>query len=118
MNAQTSQDNNPRVLRLEGELSVFRAQELKQLLLSSPAPEIIDLSAVSELDTAGLQLLMLAKRAAQVAQREWRLVGHSQAVIEVFDLLNVAEYFDHRLVVTQRGKAGSEKSTHAAGGGR
>lgn len=118
MNTQTTQDHDPRVLHIEGELSIFRAQELKQLLLASPAPEVVDLSGVTEVDTAGLQILMLAKRAAQAAQRDWRLVGHSPAVIEVFDLLNVSEYFDHPLVMMQRGKAGAEKSAGAPAGGR
>lgn len=94
------------VLRIEGELSIFRAAELKQALLCEPQPTEVDLSGVTEIDTAGLQLLMLAKRTAQAAKRELRLVGHSAAVIDVFELLNVSGFFDHPLVVTNRAAGG------------
>lgn len=86
-------------LRIEGELTIFRAMELKPEILSTPPPEEIDLTGVTEIDTAGVQLLMLAKREAAAQQRELRLVGHSPAVIEVFELLNVAAYFGDPLVM-------------------
>jgi anti-anti-sigma regulatory factor len=93
------------VLKIEGELTIFRALELKPALLADPAPTEIDLSAVTEIDTAGVQLLMLAKRTALEAKRELHLVAHSAAVIEVFELLNVAAYFGDHLVMDS-----SEKS--------
>ena len=99
------------VLRIEGELTIFRATELKPVLLDEPAPQEIDLSGVTEIDTAGVQLLMLAKKTAQAAHRELRLVAHSQAVIEVFELLNVAAYFDDPLVMASRPT--SERTTNA-----
>ncbi|MEO8299169.1 MAG: STAS domain-containing protein [Burkholderiales bacterium] len=91
-----------RVLRIEGEFTVYRAAELKSLLLDAVASEPlveVDLSAVSELDTAGLQLLMLAKRSALAANRELRLVKHSPAVVDVLQLLDLAAYFGDPLVV-------------------
>ena len=51
--------------------------------------------------TAGVQLLMLAKRTAQKQQGQLRLVGHSAAVLEVFDLLHLAAYFGDDLVIPQ-----------------
>ena len=42
---------------------------------------------------------MLVKRAAVEQQRELRLVGHSPAVMEVFELMNVAAYFGDHLVM-------------------
>ena len=89
-------------LRIEGELTIFRAAELRDLLLSAQAPQEIDLSGVTEMDSAGLQLLMAAKQAANTAQRTLRLVEHSAAVMEVFELLNVAAYFDDPLLMEAR----------------
>ena len=86
-------------LRIEGELTIFRAMELKPELLTDPLPEEINLAGVTEIDTAGVQLLMLAKRTALAQQRELHLVAHSPAVIEVFELLNVAAYFGDPLVM-------------------
>lgn len=86
-------------LRIVGELSIFRAAELKQALLAEPAPREVDLSGVTEIDTAGLQLLMLVKNEARRQGHELRLVGHSQAVTELFELLHVAPWFGDPMVI-------------------
>ena len=105
MSNQAKPTRDPFVLRIEGELTIFRAAELKPQLLSEPLPREIDLSGVTELDSAGVQLLMLAKTAALAQQRELPLVGHSPAVLEVFELLNLAAYFNDPLVMAPRSAA-------------
>ena len=97
-------------LRIEGELTIFRAMELKPLLLATPPVDEVDLSGVTDLDTAGLQLLMLAKKTAMTAQRDIKLVAHSPAVLEVFELLNVAAYFGDHLVMDPRAATGAARS--------
>jgi anti-anti-sigma factor len=81
------------VLRIEGELTIFRAAELKGLLLSDPAPQEIDLSGVTEMDSAGLQLLLAAQQAANRQGGRLRLLDQSAAVTEVLALLNLAACF-------------------------
>ena len=89
-------------LRVEGELTVQVAAEYKAVLLAalsepaegSPAEgsptggdEVaVDLSGVSELDTAGLQLLLMLKREAEQVGKTLRLNDPSQAVLEVLGL--------------------------------
>ncbi|WOB08896.1 STAS domain-containing protein [Piscinibacter gummiphilus] len=89
-------------LRIEGEFSIYRAAELKPVILqaveSSPALEI-DLSGVAEFDTAGVQLLLLAKRVAAERGHELRLVRHSAVVVDVLQLLDLAAHFGDPLVV-------------------
>jgi anti-sigma B factor antagonist len=90
------------VLRLDGELTIYRAAELKTLLLEALEGAIaleLELSGVTEIDSAGVQLLMLAKRHAQSLGRELRLAGHSAAVVEVFELFDLAAFFGDALVV-------------------
>ena len=87
---------------IEGEFTIYRAAELKPVLLDAVARKSVvevDLSQVSEFDTAGLQILMLAKRSAVAAQRELRLVRHSPAVVDVLQLLDLAAFFGDPLVV-------------------
>ena len=91
-------------VHIEGEFTVFTAAELKPIVLCNPPPQEIDLSGVTEIDTAGVQLLMVAKRTATEQGRELRLVGHSPAVIDVFELLNVAAYFGDHLIMDSSGK--------------
>jgi len=93
------------ILPIVGELTIFRAQELKPQFLASPAADEIDLSGVTDLDTAGVQLLMLAKKTAKAQGHDIRLTGHSPAVVEVFELLNVAGYFGDHLVIDSRPSA-------------
>lgn len=91
------------VLCIEGEMNIYRAEELKQALITPLQPGIeleVDLSGVTELDTVGLQLLMLAKRTAHQQQGSLRLVGHSPAVLDVFDILNLGAYFGDHLVIS------------------
>lgn len=81
------------LLRIAGEMTIFRAAELKPLLLDTPAPTAVDLSEVSEIDTAGLQLLLVARRDALAQQREFRLVAPSGAVVDLLALLEVTALF-------------------------
>lgn len=92
-------------LKPQGELTINTAAELLPQVTGEPGPDEIDLSAVTELDSAGLQLLMLAKRLATAQGRELQLVAHSAAVIEVFELLNVAAQFGDPLVLPARDSA-------------
>ncbi|MDP3841181.1 MAG: STAS domain-containing protein [Oxalobacteraceae bacterium] len=97
------------VLRIEGEMTIYRAAELKQTLLASLdlAEELeVDLAAVTELDTAGVQILILAKQQALARQRKLRLIAHSPAVLDVLELLNLAAYFGDPLVIPSRFAAG------------
>ena len=100
MSTNTENSGDVTRLSIKGELTIFRAQELKPSLLASQPRMEVDLSGVTDIDTAGVQLLMLAKKTALAEQRELRLVGHSPVVIDVFELLNVAAYFGDPLVMT------------------
>ncbi len=80
------------LIRLDGELTIYRAAELKQSLLPLPpgdGPVEIDLAEVTELDSAGLQLLLLVQRDALAAERPLRLLHPSAAVAEVLALLDL-----------------------------
>ena len=90
------------LLRLEGELNIYKAAELKQSMLAAISPGTsleADLSGVTELDTAGLQLLMLAKKTAQEGGGDLKLVNHSPAVVDIFELLNLGPFFGDPLVI-------------------
>ena len=102
--------STPNVLRIEGELTIFRAMELKPALLADPPLTEVDLSGVTDIDSAGVQLLMMAKQAAQADGRELRLSQHSAAVLEVFELLNVAAFFGDHLVMASRAPSATARS--------
>lgn len=87
---------------VEGGLSIYHATEIKQHLIDGVrASKLLelDLSHVKEIDTAGLQLLLLAKRESQTLGHELRIVSHSPAVREVFEFLNLVAFFGDPLVI-------------------
>lgn len=91
-------------IRPQGELTIYTANDTKSLLLDALTnhPEVqVDLSQVSEMDTAGLQLLILAKQEAARNQVELRFTDHSAAVLDVIELLDVSGFFGDPLVITQ-----------------
>jgi anti-anti-sigma regulatory factor len=59
---------------------------------------------VQELDSAGVQLLMLLKKEAESHGKALHLVNHSPAVIEVFQLLDLAGHFGDPMVITAERK--------------
>jgi anti-anti-sigma factor len=86
----------PLVVYIEGEMTIYRAAEIKRTLLTSIVEAAVvefDLSKVTELDSAGVQLLMLAKRTAQARHGALRLVAHSPVVRDVIELLSLGSYF-------------------------
>jgi len=98
----SAQQNAAPVLRVQGELNIYRAAELKEALLARLAPGTalqIDLSGVTELDTAGLQVLMLAKSTARALGGDMNLVAHSPAVVDVLELLNLSAWFGDQVVI-------------------
>jgi anti-sigma B factor antagonist len=96
-------DRSPRCVHLEGELTVYRAVELRMTLqaaLAEAGDLELDLARVTELDSAGVQLLLSAKKTAVASQRRLRLMNHSPAVLDVFERFNLAGHFGDPLVIT------------------
>ena len=96
------------LLHIEGDMTIYVAAELKAELMTrmeNPVEREIDLSSVSEMDCAGLQLLILAKREALRHGVALHLTGHSRAVLEVLDLSNMASYFGDPMVITPDGNS-------------
>lgn len=90
---------------IDGTLTIYDAAAGKQALLAAldAVTELeIDLSAVTEMDTAGVQLLVMLKRAAAGANKQVKLVAHSPASLEVLDCYNLAGYFGDPVVMPLR----------------
>jgi anti-anti-sigma factor len=80
-------------LVLEGELTIHHALDMKQALLSVLAQSEsieISLAGVTEMDTAGAQLLLMIKREAEEQGVALRLKDHTSAVRTVVDTMQLA----------------------------
>jgi anti-sigma B factor antagonist len=95
----------------EGELTIYTAEVQKSLLLEAmhgQAAIVMDLSKVSELDSAGLQLLILAKLESERRQIPFEISGHSPAVLSVMDLCNLSRFFGDPVFIPSEQTAGSQ----------
>ena len=91
-------------LKIEGELTIYVAAELKEkigALLGSEAAIEIDLSQVGEIDSAGLQLLLLAQRECAKQQKSIVFRNPSAAVLDCWRLCNVSDLFGAESVAAQ-----------------
>lgn len=84
-------------LSIEGEMTVFMVDELKEAILPVIAHfrEIeIDLSQISEIDRAGLLLMVAMKLEAITWGRDLYFTGHSEPVMEMLGLCDFGNLFD------------------------
>ena len=94
-----------RKIAIEGPMTIYEAAENKRTLLEAlgrGAELEIDLSGVSEMDTAGIQLLLLVKREGTKANKRVRLTAHSHASLDAIDLFELGGYFGDPVVIPSR----------------
>lgn len=84
-------------------MTIYNALDQKNRLMSALA-EVdmleLDLSHVGEIDTAGLQLLILSKREAARLNKSVTIVAHSPAVRQTLDFCQLAAFFGDPVVIT------------------
>lgn len=90
----TVQDMPQRHLELEGELTIYRAAELRTSIrhaISGATALTLGLGAVTEIDSAGAQLLIAARRTARETGCMLTLAGHSEAVLDALGVLGLVD---------------------------
>jgi anti-anti-sigma factor len=109
-------------IALQGELTIYQAQELAQAFLPLLAKDenlVVDLSEVSDIDSSCAQLLMLARRHCQSRGHQCDLVNHSQPVIDVLETLGLVSWFGDPVILpseqtaARRGSSGTNKEQGA-----
>jgi len=90
-------------LRLQGDCNIYSAGELKAALLRAlrePQPALeLDLAGVTEIDTAGLQVLMAAKNFARAGGQQLQFASHSAPVLELIEIYDLASWLGDPLIV-------------------
>lgn len=92
-------DTPQRTMALSGELSIFSVQDIRDRLreVLGQIDELnVDLGEVTEIDTAGLQLMLLAKRKAG---KTVRYCNHSDVVLRLIDLANLGQTLGDPIVL-------------------
>ncbi|MGZ4959223.1 MAG: STAS domain-containing protein [Methylomonas sp.] len=89
-------------LAIKEEMTIFTAGEQKTLLLAfldSGDDLEIDLANVVDIDSAGLQLLILIKREAAQRGKTLRFIMHSKEVLALLELANLTTAFGDQVVL-------------------
>lgn len=93
--------SNNRLVIVE-DMTIYNALDQKnQLVAALDAADglELDLSQVAEIDSAGLQLLILAKREAARLDKQMSIVAHSPVVRQTLDFCNLAAFFGDPVVI-------------------
>jgi len=83
-------------IRIDNELTIYTANEVNTTIrdaLAANSSVAIDLTGVTEIDTAGLQILLVARKEAILRDRKVRFIGHNHVVIDCLRLMNLANFF-------------------------
>lgn len=94
--------SNNRLVIVE-DMTIYNALDQKKRLVAAldGADGLeLDLSQVAEIDSAGLQLLILTKREAARLGKQMSIVAHSPAVRQMLDFCNLAAFFGDPVVIT------------------
>lgn len=89
---------------IDGEMTIYTANDLKEKLdtvLDDSRELEIDLSKVNDIDSAGVQLLILAKKTRSQKQLALSLVKHSHVVLEIFETMGLVPYFADPVILQQ-----------------
>ncbi len=124
MELQKIDEGNAGRLRVEGEMTIYTANADREALLKAldgGAEMEWSLSGVTEIDTAGAQLLIAAKREAAGRGADLSFTEHSAPVVEVIEQLRLSGLLGDPLVLTggeadakpkrRRTKVAKEKTT-------
>lgn len=91
MSVQITENEGLCRVSIDGEVTISTVAEIKASLASAVMQHEeteVDLGGVDEMDTAGLQMMLAAKRCDG---RKLRFVNHSAAVLHMLDLANLGQ---------------------------
>lgn len=98
-----SENTDTGIDTVKGEVTIYTAAEIQQRWLDMVDQHRhleLDLAAVTELDCAGVQLLLALKKQLLNRDGSLSLRNHSDAVIELFELLALSDYFTDPLLLS------------------
>jgi anti-sigma B factor antagonist len=96
--AKTSAGAEPCVVRVEGELDIATAPEVRRELLGHITEGrervVVDLSGTTFIDSSGLQSLIVARKRLDESGGSLLLSGCSDQLLRVLDVTGLREYFE------------------------
>ncbi|MDH5718465.1 MAG: STAS domain-containing protein [Spirochaetia bacterium] len=88
------------LLQIKGDMSIYNVLLIKEQFndaINSHDNLVFDLSGVNEIDTAGFQMLVLAKQEAARQNKALKIINHSGPVLKIFDLFGAVGFFGDKI---------------------
>ncbi|PIE33236.1 anti-anti-sigma factor [candidate division KSB3 bacterium] len=87
------------ILEVQGEIDLYSSPMLRKYIFNTlkeqkPQTLIVDLSGVTYTDSSGIATLVEGLQLAEEYRTHFKLVGLSQTVLEVFQLVRLERVFD------------------------
>ncbi|MCE0558841.1 MULTISPECIES: STAS domain-containing protein [unclassified Motilimonas] len=102
MSIEAKEHNGAHFLEINDELTIYTAAMMKQELqdvLSKQDELEISLECVSDIDSAGIQILILLHQQAKKKGKTLRFIKHNRQVIDVLETLNLEALFGDPIVL-------------------
>ena len=97
MNISCKNNKSGTVLSIDGDLTIYSVAHVKQTIFSDyekfVSPIALDLQSVSEIDTAGLQLLLFMQKTLSNDNKKIHIAKSNEHVDAILKNLDVATYF-------------------------
>jgi anti-sigma B factor antagonist len=97
MNISCKNNKSGTVLSVDGDLTIYSVAQVKQAIFNDyekfVSPIALDLQSVSEIDTAGLQLLLFMKKTLGNDNKKIHIAKSNEHVDAILKNLDVATYF-------------------------
>ena len=97
MNISRKKNKDHTLIKLAGEMTIYNAAQLKHDLFTDhenfPAKVVLDLYAVTEIDTAGLQILLLLQKTLADRAVVVYIARMNEDVEQIFQVLDLNGYF-------------------------
>lgn len=106
-------------LRIDTEMSIYQAEALKALLLAAVCRDgalALDLGSVTEIDSSGIQLLMLAWREAGQLGARIEIVACSDAVRRLLEAFGLREMLRQCVEAGESGAVAALQTEEASHG--
>jgi anti-sigma B factor antagonist len=87
---------------IQGELTIYTAADEKkklQALMDLGKDLEVNLSKVTEIDTAGLQILIALKQEAARNETQLHYAMHSQPVVDALEICNLTSAFGDQIIL-------------------
>lgn len=105
-----SDQRNTLRIAVAGDFTIGNAEAIRGQFLDaieSAADIEVDLGQVAEIDSAGVQIMIAAKREAAKRGRSLRFAGHSAAVLDTLDLLDLSARLGDPVILQSREQPGA-----------